>query len=126
MGELPLEIIVDRMLREYSVASQFGRQQVAYPKVSVRKKGPEGGRPVHQADRGKRVKIRQWPSLNCTKCRVPHHENMHELSTDDIDELAKKISRQQQSGQWKFDKEHPSSYRQRLSWSIPREFIGSI
>ncbi len=37
MGELHLEIIVDRMMREFSVQANVGRPQVAY-RETIRKK----------------------------------------------------------------------------------------
>jgi len=49
------------------------------------------------------------------------HENMHELSTDDIDELAKKLPAD--IGQWKFDKETVPLFDKIVGGSIPREFM---
>jgi elongation factor G len=49
MGELHLEIIVDRMMREFRSVANVGKPQVAY-KETIRKKA-EAGRQVHQADR---------------------------------------------------------------------------
>src|SRR5207248_1912157 len=43
MGELHLEIIVDRMLREYNVQANVGRPQVAY-RETIRKKAEAEGR----------------------------------------------------------------------------------
>src|SRR5437773_8958048 len=55
------------------------------------------------------------------------HENMHELSTDDIDELAKKITGSNNPGKWKFDKEHRFLFIDKIvGGSIPREFIAPI
>ncbi len=48
MGELHLEIIVDRMLREFKVGANVGRPQVAY-KETVRKKAKAEGRFVRQS-----------------------------------------------------------------------------
>src|SRR5262249_36241769 len=42
MGELHLEIIVDRMLREYNVQANVGRPQVAYRETIRRKAEAEG------------------------------------------------------------------------------------
>ena len=43
MGELHLEVIVDRMLREFNVDANVGRPQVAY-RETIRKRGREGRR----------------------------------------------------------------------------------
>jgi elongation factor G len=48
MGELHLEIIVDRMLREYKVEANVGRPQVAY-KETIRKKVQIEGKFVRQS-----------------------------------------------------------------------------
>ena len=47
MGELHLEIIVDRLLREFNVGANVGRPQVAY-KETIRKKVEQQGRFVRQ------------------------------------------------------------------------------
>ncbi len=47
MGELHLEIIVDRLLREFKVEANVGRPQVAY-RESIRKKVKQEGRFVRQ------------------------------------------------------------------------------
>ena len=49
MGELHLEIIVDRMMREFGVQANVGRPQVAY-RETIRRKGHRR-RQIHQADR---------------------------------------------------------------------------
>ena len=48
MGELHLEILVDRMKREFRVAANVGRPQVAY-KETIRKKAEAEGRFVRQS-----------------------------------------------------------------------------
>ena len=123
MGELHLEIIVDRMLREYSVQANVGRPQVAY-RETVRKKAEAEGRYIKQTG-GKGqyghavIELHPMPSAD--------HENMHELSTDDIDELAKKITGSNNPGKWKFDKEHRFLFIDKIvGGSIPREFIAPI
>ena len=50
MGELHLEVIVDRLRREFNVEAAVGRPQVAY-RETVRETGPEGGGQVHPPDR---------------------------------------------------------------------------
>ena len=57
MGELHLEIIVDRLLREFSVGASVGKPQVAY-RETVRKAG-RAARPFCAADR------RSWPVRRC-------------------------------------------------------------
>src|SRR5262250_1789425 len=47
MGELHLEIIVDRMLREYNVQANVGRPQVAY-RETIRKKAEAEGKYIKQ------------------------------------------------------------------------------
>jgi len=47
MGELHLEIIVDRMMREFNVAANVGKPQVAY-RETIRKKAQAEGRQVKQ------------------------------------------------------------------------------
>jgi len=47
MGELHLEIIVDRMMREFGVAANVGKPQVAY-RETIRKKAEAEGRWVRQ------------------------------------------------------------------------------
>ena len=48
MGELHLEVIVDRMLREHSVAANVGRPQVSY-REAIRSKAKAEGRFVRQS-----------------------------------------------------------------------------
>jgi elongation factor G len=48
MGELHLEIIVDRMLREFKVEANVGRPQVAY-KETIRKKAKAEGKFIRQS-----------------------------------------------------------------------------
>ncbi len=50
MGELHLEVLVDRMLREFSVDANVGKPQVAY-RETIRKTGGEGRGPLHPPDR---------------------------------------------------------------------------
>ncbi len=50
MGELHLEVLVDRMLREYKVDANVGRPQVSY-RETIRGKRPEGRGPVRAPDR---------------------------------------------------------------------------
>ncbi len=122
MGELHLEIIVDRMLREYSVQANVGRPQVAY-RETIRKKAVAEGKYIKQTGgRGQYghavIELHPLPSSD--------HENMHELSTDDIDALAKSITGST-PGKWKFDKEHRFLFIDKVvGGAIPREFIAPV
>src|SRR3981189_924408 len=119
MGELHLEIIVDRMLREYNVQANVPRPQGAY-RETIRKKALAEGRSIKQTG-GKgqygHCKIELHPMSSSS------HENMKELSTDDIDELAKSITGGAPRKR-KFDKEPRFLFIDKIigGW-IPREFI---
>ncbi|MGB2632963.1 MAG: elongation factor G [Candidatus Acidiferrum sp.] len=122
MGELHLEIIVDRMLREYNVQANVGRPQVAY-RETIRKKAIAEGKYIKQTG-GKgqyghcKIELHPLPSAD--------HENMKELSTDDLDVLAKSVTGGT-PGKWKFDKEHRFLFIDKIiGGSIPREFIPPI
>ena len=90
MGELHLEIIVDRMMREFGVQASVGRPQVAY-RETIRKTRP-GRRQVHPADRRPRP-VRPLQDRSCIRCPSSGHEDMHEMSTDELDALAKEVAR---------------------------------
>ena len=62
MGELHLEIIVDRLKREFSVEATVGKPQVAYKETIT--KAAAGRGPVHQADR--------WPRPVRSREDSPH------------------------------------------------------
>jgi elongation factor G len=122
MGELHLEIIVDRMLREYNVQANVGRPQVAY-RETIRKKALAEGRYIKQTG-GKgqyghcKIELHPLPSSD--------HENMKEMSVDELDELAKSVTGST-PGKWKFDKEHRFLFIDKIiGGSIPREFIPPI
>jgi len=122
MGELHLEIIVDRMLREYNVQANVGRPQVAY-RETIRKSATAEGKYIKQTGgRGQyghcEIELHPLPSSS--------HENMKEMSTDDLDALAKQIVGGP-AGKWKFDKEHRFLFIDKIvGGSIPREFIAPI
>jgi elongation factor G len=122
MGELHLEIIVDRMLREYNVQANVGRPQVAYRETIRRKADAEGKYIKQTGGRGQYghavIELHPLPSSD--------RENMHELSTDDLDALAKKIVGGS-GGKWKFDKEHRFLFIDKVvGGAIPREFIAPV
>src|SRR6202050_3152829 len=85
MGELHLEIIVDRMMREFGVQATVGRPQVAY-RETIRKRAQAEGKYIKQTGgRG------QYGHCEIDVMPLPSsaHENMHEMSIDELDVLAK-------------------------------------
>jgi elongation factor G len=121
MGELHLEIIVDRMKREFGVDANVGRPQVAY-RETIRRKAEAEGRYIKQTG-GKgqyghcKLEVYPLPSAD--------HENMHEMSTDELDALAKSIAGP--GGKWRFDKEHRFLFVDKIfGGAIPKEFIPPI
>src|SRR6202166_2722061 len=121
MGELHLEIIVDRMMREFSVQASVGRPQVAYRETIRRRAGAEGKYIRQTGGRGQyghcKLEIHPLPSSG--------HEDMHDLSTDEIDALAKGVAGS--GGKWRFDKEHRLLFVDKvIGGAIPREFIAPI
>ena len=121
MGELHLEIIVDRMKREFGVEANVGKPQVAY-RETIRKKAEAEGKYIKQTGgRGQyghcKLEVHPLPSAD--------HENMHEMSTDELDALAKQIA--DKGGKWRFDKEHRFLFIDKIfGGSIPKEFIAPI
>jgi elongation factor G len=121
MGELHLEIIVDRMMREFSVQANVGRPQVAYRETILKVAEGEGKYIRQTGGRGQygHAKLSVHPLPNAS------HEDMHEMSSDEIDELAKKIAGR--GGKWHFDKEHRLLFIDKIiGGSIPKEFIAPI
>jgi elongation factor G len=121
MGELHLEIIVDRMLREFSVQASVGRPQVAY-RETVRRKAEAEGKYIRQTGgRGQyghvKIAVHPLPSAG--------HEDMHEMSTDELDALAKQLAGT--GGKWRFDKEHRMLFVDKIvGGAIPKEFIPPV
>jgi elongation factor G len=121
MGELHLEIIVDRMMREFGVQATVGRPQVAY-RETIRKKAEAEGKYIRQTGgRGQyghcEIIVQPLPSSS--------HENMHEMSTDELDVVAKEVGGS--GGKWRFDKEHRMLFIDKtVGGSIPKEFIAPI
>jgi elongation factor G len=121
MGELHLEIIVDRMMREFGVQATVGRPQVAYRETIKRESGAEGKYIRQTGGRG------QYGHCKIEVCPLPNagHEDMHELSVDELDALAKQVAGS--GGKWRFDKEHRFLFIDKIvGGSIPKEFIGPI
>ena len=55
-----------------------------------------------------------------------NHEDMHEMSTDELDALAKQVSGGK-GGKWQFDKEHRLLFIDKVvGGAIPKEFIAPI
>jgi len=121
MGELHLEIIVDRMMREFGVQATVGRPQVAYRETIRRRAGAEGKYIRQTGGRGQyghcKIEVLPLPSSA--------HENMHEMSTDEIDVVAKEVGGS--GGKWRFDKDHRMLFIDKtVGGSIPKEFIAPI
>jgi elongation factor G len=121
MGELHLEIIVDRMMREFNVQANVGRPQVAYRETILRVATGEGKYIRQTGGRGQyghaKLSVHPLPSSG--------HEDMHEMSVDEIDELAKSVAGK--GGKWHFDKEHRLLFVDKIiGGAIPKEFIAPI
>jgi len=121
MGELHLEIIVDRMMREFGVQASVGRPQVAY-RETIRKRAEAEGKYIRQTGgRG------QYGHCKIEVCPLPSssHENMHEMSTDELDTVSKEVAGS--GGKWRFDKEHRMLFIDKIiGGAIPKEFIAPI
>jgi elongation factor G len=121
MGELHLEIIVDRMMREFNVQANVGRPQVAY-RETISKTAAAEGRYIRQTGgRGQyghvKLSVHPLPSAG--------HEDMHEMSTDELDVLAKQVAGS--GGKWRFDKEHRLLFIDKVvGGTIPKEYIPPI
>ncbi|HXW56585.1 MAG TPA: elongation factor G [Candidatus Cybelea sp.] len=121
MGELHLEIIVDRMMREFNVQANVGRPQVAYRETITRPATAEGKYIRQTGGRGQygHAKLSVYPLPNAG------HDDMHEMSNDELDQLAKQIAGK--GGKWHFDKEHRLLFIDKIiGGAIPREFIPPI
>jgi elongation factor G len=121
MGELHLEIIVDRMMREFNVQANVGRPQVAYRETILKAAEGEHKHIKQSGGRGQygHVKLAVQP------LPMAVHEDMHEMSTDELDELAKRVAGK--GGKWRFDKEHRLLFIDKIvGGAIPKEFIPPI
>ncbi|MGA3300870.1 MAG: elongation factor G [Candidatus Acidiferrales bacterium] len=122
MGELHLEIIVDRMMREFGVQANVGRPQVAYRETILREAEGEGKYIKQTGGRGQYghavIKLVPLPQSS--------HDDMHELSEEELAELAKNIGGGKGS-KYSFDKEHRLLFIDKVvGGSVPREFIKPI
>ncbi len=121
MGELHLEIIVDRMMREFGVEANVGRPQVAY-RETIRRAAAAEGRYVRQTGgRGQyghvKMEVHPLPTAD--------HEDMHEISTDQLEAWVKQIANSR--AKWSFDKERRLLFINRIiGGAIPQEFISPI
>jgi elongation factor G len=121
MGELHLEIIVDRMMREFNVQANVGRPQVAYRETIL--KGAEAEH-THKKQSGGRG---QFAQVTLTVQPLPNNgkSDMHELSTDELDELTKQVVGK--GGKWHFNKERRLLFIDKIVGGvIPKEFIPPI
>jgi elongation factor G len=122
MGELHLEIIVDRMMREFGVQANVGRPQVAYRETILRQAEGEGRYIKQTGGRG------QYGHAVITLHPLPQssHDDMHELSEEELAALAKEVAGGK-GGKYSFDKEHRLLFVDKVvGGSIPREFIKPI
>jgi elongation factor G len=122
MGELHLEIIVDRMMREFGVQANVGRPQVAYRETVLKEAEGEGKYIKQTGGRG------QYGHAVIKLLPLPQsaHDDMHELSEEELADLAKNISGGK-PGKFSFDKEHRLLFIDKIiGGSVPREFIKPI
>ncbi len=122
MGELHLEIIVDRMMREFGVQANVGRPQVAYRETILKEAEGEGKYIKQTGGRG------QYGHAVIKLLPLPHanHEDMHEMSEEELAELAKNVSGGK-PGKFSFDKEHRLLFIDKVvGGAVPREFIKPI
>jgi elongation factor G len=121
MGELHLEIIVDRMMREFGVVASVGRPQVAY-RETIRRTAEGEGKYIRQTGgRGQygHVKMEVHP------LPTAEHEDMHELSTDQLEAWVKQVATPR--AKWSFDKERRLLFINGIvGGAIPQEFIAPI
>jgi len=122
MGELHLEILVDRMKREYGVEANVGKPQVAY-RETIRKSAIGEGKYIKQTG-GKG----QYGHCKIELLPLPNHGDAgKELSSDDLDALAKEVVGGGSANKYKFDKVHRFMFVDKVvGGSIPREFIAPI
>ncbi|MGH9701216.1 MAG: elongation factor G, partial [Candidatus Acidiferrales bacterium] len=121
MGELHLEIIVDRMMREFSVQANVGRPQVAYRETILKLAEGEEKYAKQTGGRG------QYGHVKLTVQPLPDagRTGLHEMSTDELDALAKQVAGK--GGKWRFDKERRLLFIDKVfGGAIPKEFIPPI
>jgi elongation factor G len=121
MGELHLEIAVDRMLREFGVEASVGRPQVAY-RETVHKPASAEGKYIRQTGgRGQYGHVK----LDVHPLPIPGREDMHEMSVDELDAVARKVAGAK--AKWHFDKGHRLLFIDQIArGAIPQEFIPPV
>ncbi len=109
MGELHLEILVDRMMREFNVAANVGRPQVAY-RETIRAAAEAEGKYIRQTGgRG------QYGHVHLRVEPLPH------LTPDEIADLTRKKSNN------RFDNELQLLFIDEIvSGVVPREYIPPV
>ncbi len=121
MGELHLEIIVDRMMREFGVAANVGRPQVAY-RETIRRSATAEGRYIRQTGgRGQygHVKLELHPLPGAD------HDDMHELPPDVLEAWARELAGER--ARWTFDREHRLLFIDRIVGGVvPQQFIPAV
>ncbi|HEV3277721.1 MAG TPA: elongation factor G [Terriglobia bacterium] len=109
MGELHLEILVDRMMREFNVGANVGRPQVAYRETILKPAEGEGKYIRQTGGRG------QYGHVNVRVDPLPH-PNLEEIA-----ELTRKKSTT------KFDPDLNLLFVDAIvGGSVPREYIGPV
>jgi len=107
MGELHLEILVDRMMREFSVAANVGRPQVAYRETILRAAEGEGKYIRQTGGRG------QYGHVNLRVDPLPHP------NAEEIADLTRKKSTN------KFDADLNLLFVDEIvGGNVPKEYIG--
>jgi elongation factor G len=107
MGELHLEILVDRMMREFSVGANVGRPQVAYRETILKPANGEGKYIRQTGGRG------QYGHVNLQLEPLPHPD------LNDVAELTRKKSSN------KFDSDLNLLFIDAVvGGSVPKEYIG--
>ena len=109
MGELHLEILVDRMMREFSVGANVGRPQVAYRETILKPAEGEGKYIRQTGGRG------QYGHVNLRVDPLPHP------NAGEIAELTRKKTTN------KFDPELNLLFVDEIvGGSVPKEYIGPV
>ena len=109
MGELHLEILVDRMMREFNVGANVGRPQVAYRETILKAAEGEGKYVRQTGGRG------QYGHVNVRVDPLPHP------NPEEIAELTRKKSTN------KFDSELNLLFVDEIvGGSVPKEYIGPV
>jgi elongation factor G len=109
MGELHLEILVDRMMREFNVGANVGRPQVAYRETILRAAEGEGKYIRQTGGRG------QYGHVNLRVDPLPHP------NAEEIAELTRKKTTN------KFDSDLNLLFIDGIvGGSVPKEYIGPV